>query len=110
MRSESLFGLSRVLLTFDDDADSFKSRTIVNERLTGADLPQGANVQIAPEQTPLGEIYQFRVVSDRHTYTETRSELEWTISRLLLQVPGVADVVTEASSSGTTGEPCPNWR
>ena len=25
MRSESLFGLSRVLLTFDDDADSFKA-------------------------------------------------------------------------------------
>ena len=33
-------------------------------------------------------------MSDRHTYTETRSELEWTISRILLQVPGVADVVT----------------
>ena len=94
MRSESLFGLSRVLLTFDDDADSFKSRAIVNERLTGADLPQGTAVQLAPEQTPLGEIYQFRVVSDRHNFTETRSELEWTISRILLQVPGVADVVT----------------
>jgi cobalt-zinc-cadmium resistance protein CzcA len=94
MRSESLFGLSRVLLTFDDDADSFKSRAIVNERLAGADLPQGTNVNLAPEETPLGEIYQFRVVSDRHTYTETRSELEWTISRILLQVPGVADVVT----------------
>jgi heavy metal efflux system protein len=94
MRSESLFGLSRVLLTFDDDADSFKSRAIVNERLAGADLPPGTNVNLAPEQTPLGEIYQFRVVSDRHTYTDTRSELEWTISRILLQVPGVADVVT----------------
>jgi heavy metal efflux system protein len=94
MRSESLFGLSRVLLTFDDDVDSFKSRAIVTERLTGADLPQGASVNLAPEQTPLGEIYQFRVISDRHTYTETRSELEWTISRILLQVPGVADVVT----------------
>ena len=33
-------------------------------------------------------------MSDRHTYTETRSELEWTVSRILLQVPGVADVVT----------------
>ena len=33
-------------------------------------------------------------MSDRHSYTETRSELEWTVSRILLQVPGVADVVT----------------
>jgi cobalt-zinc-cadmium resistance protein CzcA len=94
MRSESLFGLSLVSLTFDDDVDSFKSRAVVNERLTEADLPEGTNVKLAPEATPLGEIYQFRVMSDRHTYMETRSELEWTISRILLQVPGVADVVT----------------
>ena len=52
------------------------------------------NVKLAPEATPLGEIYQFEVVSDRHNFTETRSELEWTVSRILLQVPGVADVVT----------------
>jgi len=94
MRSESLFGLSLVTLTFDDDVDSFKSRAVVNERLAEADLPDGTNVKLAPEATPLGEIYQFRVVSDRHTYMETRSELEWTVSRVMLQVPGVADVVT----------------
>ena len=93
MFGESLFGLSRVRLTFDDDVDAFKSRAIVNERLSQADLPEGANVQLAPEATPLGEIYQFTVVSDRHNTTETRSELEWTVSRILLQVPGVADVV-----------------
>src|SRR4029079_13499138 len=94
MRSESLFGLSLVTLTFDDDVDSFKSRAMVNERLTEADLPQGTNVKLAPEATPLGEIYQFVVISDRHTFPETRSELEWTVARVLLQVPGVADVVT----------------
>jgi len=94
MYSESLFGLSLVTLTFDDDVDAFKSRAIVNERLTEADVPQGTTVKLAPEATPLGEIYQFTVVSDRHSYTDTRSELEWTISRILLQVPGVADVVT----------------
>ncbi len=94
MRSESLFGLSLVTLTFDDDVDSFRSRAIVNERLAEADLPPGTNVKLAPEATPLGEIYQFVVVSDRHSLTDTRSELEWTVSRELLQVPGVADVVT----------------
>src|SRR3954462_2714194 len=94
MRSESLFGLSLVTLTFDDDADAFKSRTTVTERLGDADIPPGTSLKLAPEATPLGEIYQFRVVSDRHTPEETRSELEWTISRVLRQVPGVADVVT----------------
>src|SRR5882757_11462647 len=47
MRSESLFGLSRVLLTFDDDVDSFKARAIVPERLAGADLPPGTDAQLA---------------------------------------------------------------
>ena len=94
MRSESLFGLSLVQLTFEDGADAFRARTMVTERLQGADLPEGVSVNLAPDDTPLGEIYQFRVVSDRHTYEETRSELEWTISRILRQVPGVADVVT----------------
>src|SRR5262249_39722010 len=94
MRSESLFGLSLVTLTFDDDVDSFRSRTIVNERLAEADRPCGRNVRLAREATRLGEVYQFVMLSDRHTFTETRSELEWTVSRVLLQVPGVADVVT----------------
>src|SRR2546423_7721912 len=94
MRSESLFGLSLVTLTFDDDADPFRSRAIVNEKMQEADLPQGVDVKLAPDATPLGEVYQFHVVSERHTDEEMRSELEWTISRILRQVPGVADVVT----------------
>jgi RND family efflux transporter MFP subunit len=94
MRSESLFGLSLVTLTFDDNADPFRSRAIVNERMQEADLPEGVEVKLAPEATPLGEVYQFHVTSDRHTDEEMRSELEWTISRILRQVPGVADVVT----------------
>src|SRR5215510_11998363 len=94
MRSESLFGLSLVTLTFDDDADPFRSRAIVTEKMQTADLPQGVELKLAPDDTPLGEVYQFHVVSDRHTAEEMRSELEWTISRVLRQVPGVADVLT----------------
>jgi cobalt-zinc-cadmium resistance protein CzcA len=93
MRSESLFGLSLIDLTFEDAADPFRARTTVNERVGEAELPEGSSVSLAPEATPLGEIYQFRVVSDRHTLTETRGELQWTVSRVLGQVPGVADVV-----------------
>ena len=35
MRSESLFGLALVSLTFEDDADAFKSRALVTERSAG---------------------------------------------------------------------------
>jgi len=93
MRSESLFGLSLITLTFNDDADSFQSRLLVAQRLSGADLPDGVVPTLSPEATPLGEIYQFRVTSDRHDLYESRAELQWTVSRVLRQVQGVADVV-----------------
>ena len=94
LRSESLFGLSLVTLTFDDDADPFTSRMVVAQRMTAAELPEGVVPELAPEATPLGEVYQFRVTSDRHDLYQLRSELEWNISRVLKAVPGVADVVT----------------
>src|SRR5215813_4884894 len=52
MRSESLFGLSLVTLTFDDGVDAFRARTRVSERLTTADLPDGISSELAPEATP----------------------------------------------------------
>src|SRR5580765_7713155 len=91
MRSESLFGLSLITLTFSDDTASFPARTVVLQRVAAADLPPGVTPEIAPEATPLGEVYQFRVTSDRHDLYQVRGELEWTINRVLKQVPGVAD-------------------
>ncbi|HSR98493.1 MAG TPA: CusA/CzcA family heavy metal efflux RND transporter, partial [Kofleriaceae bacterium] len=95
MRSESLFGLSLIYQTFDDDVDAFKARALVTERVTAAasDLPPGASAELAPEYTPLGEIYQYRLASDRHSLHELRSEQEWVLSTQFRQVPGVADVV-----------------
>src|SRR6476661_2199435 len=93
MRSESLFGLSLIYLTFDDGVDAFKARTRVSERLTTAELPEGITAELAPECTPLGEVFQFRVASDRHTLYELREELDWTIGPQFRQVQGVADVV-----------------
>ena len=95
MRSESLFGLSLIYQTFDDDVDAFRARTLVTERVTAAasDLPAGVSAELAPEYTPLGEIYQYRLTSDRHSLHELRSEQEWVVSTQFRQVPGVADVV-----------------
>ncbi|MGX2040320.1 efflux RND transporter permease subunit [Methylocaldum sp. MU1018] len=94
MRSQSLFGLSLVTIAFEDDVDSFHSRTLISERMIGADLPDGVKPVLAPDYTPLGEIYKFMVESDRHSLYELRSEMEWNISRVLRQVQGVADVLT----------------
>jgi cobalt-zinc-cadmium resistance protein CzcA len=95
MRSESQFGLSLIYQTFDDDVDAFKARALVTERVAAAagDLPPGVSAELAPEYTPLGEIYQYRLTSDRHSLHELRSEQEWVVSTQFRQVPGVADVV-----------------
>jgi heavy metal efflux system protein len=94
MRSESLFGLSLVWLTFEDGTDGYRARNIVTEKIQEADLPSGVQPSLAPDDTPLGEIFQYHLVSDRHTEEQIRSEQEWNVSRLLRQVNGVADVVS----------------
>src|SRR5438445_1341063 len=41
MRSISLYGLSDVRLTFEDDTDNYFARQVVFERLSGAGVPGG---------------------------------------------------------------------
>lgn len=93
MRSESLFGLSLITLTFSDETASFPARTMVLQRVGAVELPPGAIPELAPEATPLGEVYQFRITSDRHDLYQLRAEMEWTVSRVLTQAPGVAQIV-----------------
>jgi len=93
MRSESLFGLSLITLTFSDQTDTFAARTVVLQRVAAADLPPGVTPELAPEATPLGEFYQFRLTSDRHDLYQLRSEMQWNVTRVLRQIPGVADIV-----------------
>lgn len=93
LRSESLFGLSLVTLIFDDDVDAFRTRMLVGQRMMQADLPEDVVPSLAPEATPLGKIYRFRLSSDRHDLYQLRSEMEWNVTRVLRQVQGVADVV-----------------
>ena len=91
--SHTQFGLSFSVITFDDKADVNLARQQVNERLASVDLPDGAQVNIAPNATPVGEIMRYRVRGDGQTTTDLRTIEDWTIERALRQVPGVADVV-----------------
>jgi len=93
MRSESLFGLSLIYLTFEDGADSFRARALVSERLASAELPDDVTPELAPDATPLGQIFQYHLVSDRHTLADLRAEQEWLVAPMLRRIPGVADVV-----------------
>src|SRR5512132_1147754 len=61
MFSHTQFGLSFIIITFDDQVTDYFVRQQVAERLQGVDLPQGVQPQLAPLSTAIGEIYRYRV-------------------------------------------------
>ena len=94
MFSHTQFGLSFLMLTFDDEVNDYFARQQVLERLQTADLPNGVQPQLAPLSTPIGELYRYRLRGDGLTPTELRSIQDWTVARYLKMTPGVADVVS----------------
>src|SRR5262249_16645447 len=94
MFSHTQFGLSYVILTFDDEANDYFARQQVLERLQAADLPSGVQPQLAPLSTAIGEIYRYRVACNGMSATELRGIQDWVIARNLKMIPGVADVVS----------------
>jgi cobalt-zinc-cadmium resistance protein CzcA len=94
MFSHTQFGLSFIIITFDDRANAYFARQQVVERLNGVDLPPGAQPQLAPLSTPIGEIFRYRVKSDTLDARELRSIEDWVVERQLRLIPGVADIVT----------------
>lgn len=93
MRSVSVFGLALVRLTFDENGTDFERRTLVSERLRDAELPEGAEVSIGPQATPVGQIYRYTLEGPR-SLRELRAIQDFVVERRLRAVPGVADVVT----------------
>jgi cobalt-zinc-cadmium resistance protein CzcA len=55
--SHTQFGLSFLMVTFNDKATDLIARQQVIERLRKVDLPEGLRPDIAPLSTPIGEIY-----------------------------------------------------
>jgi cobalt-zinc-cadmium resistance protein CzcA len=93
MFSHTQFGLSFLILTFDDDANVNLSRQQVGERLRSVQLPQGVEPDIAPLSTAIGEIYRYRLKSDTLDARSLRTLQDWVVERTLKRVSGVADIV-----------------
>src|SRR5215510_6257580 len=92
--SHTQFGLSFVILTFNDQASDYFARQQVLERLQGVELPPGVQPGLAPLSTPIGEIYRYRLKGDNTSPTDLRSLQDWVVARHLKMTPGVADVVS----------------
>src|SRR5215813_12315162 len=91
--SHTQFGLSFVVVTFDDAVDAYFARQQVLERLRDVDLPPGVASDLGPLATPIGEIYRYRLKGDESP-TDLRTIQDWVVARQIKTVPGVADVVT----------------
>jgi heavy metal efflux system protein len=93
-RSRTIFGLAVVELTFSDDTDDYFARQVVLERLRDAELPDGVTPTLGPLSSGIGEMYRYVVEGAGHDATQLRELQDWVVAPRLLQVEGVADVVT----------------
>jgi len=91
MRSISLYGLSDVIMTFDEGTDDYFARQVVFERLGEITLPQGVSPTLSPLASPSGLVYRYVLESPDRTPQELKTFEDWIIAREYKQVPGVAD-------------------
>jgi cobalt-zinc-cadmium resistance protein CzcA len=91
MRSISLYGLSDVRLTFDENTDPYFARNVVFERLSDATLPSGVTPSMAPLFSPSGLVYRYVIESPDRNPMELHTFEDWIIERAYRSVPGVAD-------------------
>ncbi len=92
--SHTQFGLSFMVVTFNDKANDYFARQQVTERLRNADLPEGVQPELAALTSAISEIYRYRIRADHLPATELRTLQNWVMERQLKTVPGVADVVS----------------
>ena len=91
MRSISLYGLSDIRLTFEEDTDDYFARQIVFERMAGATLPTGVTPTLAPLFSPSGLVYRYVLESPDRSPQELKTIEDWVVERSYRSVHGVAD-------------------
>ena len=99
MRSISLYGLSDVRMTFQEDTDSYFARQVVFERLGDITLPNGVTPSMAPLFSPSGLVYRYVLESPDRTPQELKTIEDWVVERAYKSVSGVAD---DSGFGGTT--------
>ncbi len=104
VRSLSKYGLSQVIVVFEDDVDIYFARQVVAEKLqkVSGELPEGMNPELGPVSSGLGEIFMWTLdlKEGSSRRQEPRSEQLRYLKRLqdfvigpkIKKIPGVAEV------------------
>jgi len=90
-RSISLYGLSDVILTFENGTDDYFARQQVFNRLGDLSLPSGVSPSLSPLSAPSGLIYRYVLQSPDRSPMELKTFEDWTIEPQYRSVQGVAD-------------------
>ncbi len=98
VRGFSMFGASFVYVIFKDGTDQYWARSRVLEALSKVQstLPPTAKVQIGPDATGVGWVYQYALIdkSGKHDLAQLRSLQDWFLKFELATVPGVSEVAS----------------
>ena len=98
LRSVNDISLSLIFIEFDWGTDIYQARQFVQERLTGASegLPAGVNPYMTPVASLMGNILLVGLVdpSGKTEPRDLRTLADWTVSRRLQSIPGVAEVLS----------------
>src|SRR6476659_1735787 len=97
IRSNSELGVTQITIEFEPDADYYRSRQFVAERVAqaGSQLPPGTDAQLISSLTGrLNEIFEFTLEAQPGTadLMTLRDLAEFDVRNRLLAVPGVAAV------------------
>uniref|UniRef100_A0A7C2P2U8 Efflux RND transporter permease subunit n=1 Tax=Schlesneria paludicola TaxID=360056 RepID=A0A7C2P2U8_9PLAN len=93
LRSISKFGLSQVVVVFEDGMDIYFARQLINERLATIELPDGiGRPKMGPVATGLGEVFHYVVTGQGTDITELRTIHDWIIKPPMRTVRGTAEI------------------
>lgn len=104
IRSLSKYGLSQVIVVFDDSTDIYFARQLVFERLQSVKerLPYGIAPELGPVSTGLGEVFMYTLLPKSGSELAKKSEKErllylrtiqdFVVKPALKSIPGVAEV------------------